>query len=65
MLASIKLKTQEHISALEGKWMAPIPFIIALKKAGLNVFPTGHSHFYVITNNKARMDLCGLSVGGT
>uniref|UniRef100_A0A8C0ZSJ6 Dynein axonemal intermediate chain 7 n=1 Tax=Castor canadensis TaxID=51338 RepID=A0A8C0ZSJ6_CASCN len=52
MLASIKLKTQEHISALEGKWMAPIPFIIALKKAGLNVFPTGHSHFYVITNNK-------------
>uniref|UniRef100_A0A8D2CXS9 Dynein axonemal intermediate chain 7 n=1 Tax=Sciurus vulgaris TaxID=55149 RepID=A0A8D2CXS9_SCIVU len=52
MLASIKLKGKEHISILEGKWMSPISFIIALKEAGLNIFPAGYSHFYVVMNNK-------------
>ncbi|XP_049738586.1 dynein axonemal intermediate chain 7 isoform X1 [Elephas maximus indicus] len=52
MLASIKLKNKEHDSILKGKWMTPIPFIIALKEVGLNIFPTGHSHFYVVVNNK-------------
>ncbi|XP_057155468.1 dynein axonemal intermediate chain 7 isoform X3 [Pan paniscus] len=52
MLSSIKLKDKKHISILEGTWMTPIPFIIALKEAGLNIFPTRHSHFYVIINNK-------------
>ncbi|XP_007947966.1 dynein axonemal intermediate chain 7 [Orycteropus afer afer] len=52
MLASIKLKHKEHFSVLKGKWMTPIPFIIALKEVGLNIFPTGHSHFYVVINNK-------------
>uniref|UniRef100_H2NJA6 Dynein axonemal intermediate chain 7 n=3 Tax=Pongo abelii TaxID=9601 RepID=H2NJA6_PONAB len=52
MLSSIKLKDKKHISILEGTWMTPIPFIIALKEAGLNIFPTRHSHFYVVINNK-------------
>uniref|UniRef100_G1TAN0 Dynein axonemal intermediate chain 7 n=1 Tax=Oryctolagus cuniculus TaxID=9986 RepID=G1TAN0_RABIT len=52
MLASIKLKDQEHLSILEGKWMAPVPFIIALKEAGLNIFPSEYSHFYVVMNSK-------------
>uniref|UniRef100_A0A8C5ZUI8 Dynein axonemal intermediate chain 7 n=1 Tax=Marmota marmota marmota TaxID=9994 RepID=A0A8C5ZUI8_MARMA len=54
MLISIKIKDKEHVSNLEGKWMSPISFIFALKEAGLNIFPSGHSHFYVVTNNKAR-----------
>ncbi|KAM9672443.1 dynein axonemal intermediate chain 7 isoform 4-T4 [Trichechus inunguis] len=53
MLASVKLKNKEHESILKGRWMPPIPFIIALKEVGLNIFPTGHSHFYVLINNKA------------
>ncbi|XP_045366261.2 dynein axonemal intermediate chain 7 isoform X6 [Camelus bactrianus] len=51
-LASIKLSNKRHSSALEEKWMSPVSFIIALKEAGLNIFPTGHSHFYVVTNYK-------------
>ncbi|XP_058432262.1 dynein axonemal intermediate chain 7 isoform X5 [Marmota monax] len=51
-LISIKIKDKEHVSNLEGKWMSPISFIFALKEAGLNIFPSGHSHFYVVTNNK-------------
>ncbi|XP_017513918.3 dynein axonemal intermediate chain 7 isoform X4 [Manis javanica] len=52
MLASIKLNDKKHSSILEGKWMTPISFIIALKEAGLNIFPSGHSHFYVVINHK-------------
>ncbi|XP_066210400.1 dynein axonemal intermediate chain 7 isoform X5 [Saccopteryx leptura] len=52
MLASLKLNKKKHSSILEGKWMTPISFIIALKEAGLNIFPTGHSHFYVVINHK-------------
>ncbi|XP_013366900.1 PREDICTED: protein CASC1 isoform X2 [Chinchilla lanigera] len=52
MLSSVKIKDKEHSSALEGKWMTPIPFISALKETGLNIFPTAYSHFYVVINNK-------------
>lgn len=52
MLASIKLNNKKHYSILEEKWMTPISFILALKEAGLNIFPTRHSHFYVATNYK-------------
>ncbi|XP_048958749.1 dynein axonemal intermediate chain 7 isoform X9 [Canis lupus baileyi] len=52
MLASIKLSDKKHSSTLEGKWMTPISFIFALKETGLNIFPSGHSHFYVIINYK-------------
>lgn len=38
--------------------MTPIPFILALKEAGLNIFPSVYSHFYVTYNNKARTCLC-------
>ncbi|KAL6075115.1 hypothetical protein STEG23_022554, partial [Scotinomys teguina] len=52
MLASVKLRNQEHVSHLEGKWMTPVPFILALKEAGLNIFPAAYSHFYVVVNRK-------------
>ncbi|XP_077630612.1 dynein axonemal intermediate chain 7 isoform X1 [Crocuta crocuta] len=52
MLASIKLDNKKHSSILEGRWMTPISFILALKETGLNIFPTRHSHFYVVINNK-------------
>ncbi|XP_069347580.1 dynein axonemal intermediate chain 7 isoform X3 [Eulemur rufifrons] len=53
MLSSIKLKNKkEYSSILEGKWMTAFSFIIALKEAGLNIFPSVHSHFYVVINNK-------------
>ncbi|XP_034883941.1 protein CASC1 isoform X6 [Mirounga leonina] len=52
MLASIKLNNKKHSSILEGKWMTPISFICTLKEAGLNIFPSGHSHFYVVINYK-------------
>lgn len=52
MLASVKLKGKGHEFHLKGKWMAPIPFILALKEAGLNIFPAIYSHFYVVVNNK-------------
>ncbi|XP_042130247.1 dynein axonemal intermediate chain 7 isoform X5 [Peromyscus maniculatus bairdii] len=54
MLASVKLRSQDHLSHLEGKWMTPIPFILAMKEAGLNVFPSVYSHFYVVVNNKVK-----------
>ncbi|XP_057558184.1 dynein axonemal intermediate chain 7 isoform X2 [Hippopotamus amphibius kiboko] len=52
MLASIKLNNKKHSSILEEKWMTPASFILALKETGLNIFPTGHSHFYVVINYK-------------
>ncbi|XP_023370469.1 protein CASC1 isoform X2 [Otolemur garnettii] len=53
MLSSIKLQDiKEDFPILEGKWMTSFCFINALKEAGLNIFPTGHSHFYVSANNK-------------
>ncbi|KAM5251839.1 dynein axonemal intermediate chain 7 isoform 1-T1 [Hipposideros larvatus] len=52
MLASIRLNKNNYSSILEGKWMTPISFIIALKETGLNIFPTEHSHFYVVINYK-------------
>ncbi|XP_058599313.1 dynein axonemal intermediate chain 7 isoform X5 [Neofelis nebulosa] len=52
MLASVKVDNKKHSSTLEGRWMTPISFILALKETGLNIFPTGHSHFYVVINRK-------------
>ncbi|KAK1341309.1 hypothetical protein QTO34_017713 [Cnephaeus nilssonii] len=52
MLASVKIGDKKHLSMLEGKWMTPIYFIITLQEAGLNIFPTEYSHFYVATNHK-------------
>ncbi|XP_040599528.1 dynein intermediate chain CFAP94, axonemal isoform X2 [Mesocricetus auratus] len=52
LLGSVRLQGQEHQSHLEGRWMTPVPFILALKEAGLNIFPSVYSHFYVVINNK-------------
>ena len=65
MLASVKLRGKGLEFHLKGKWMAPIPFILALKEAGLNIFPAVYSHFYVVINNKARMYLSKFNVVGT
>jgi len=62
MLASIKLNNKKHSSILELKWMTPISFICALKEAGLNIFPSGHSHFYVVINYKVRTNLSKFNV---
>ncbi|XP_055990575.1 dynein axonemal intermediate chain 7 [Sorex fumeus] len=55
LLASLNLHNNQDFTFLEGKWMTPISFILALKKAGLNIFPSGHSHFYVLINYKSPM----------
>lgn len=55
MLASLKLDKKEKSCILEGQWMNPVSFIIALKELGLNIFPSGHSHFYVVTNQKVTL----------
>ncbi|XP_038963397.1 dynein axonemal intermediate chain 7 isoform X4 [Rattus norvegicus] len=52
MLAAVKLKGKSRELRVIGKWMTPIPFILALKEAGLNIFPAVYSHFYVVVNNK-------------
>ncbi|XP_070266638.1 dynein axonemal intermediate chain 7 isoform X3 [Myotis yumanensis] len=52
MLASLNMGDKKPLSILEGKWMTPIYFIITLQEAGLNIFPTEYSHFYVATNCK-------------
>lgn len=62
MLASVSTGDSKHLSMLEGKWMTPIYFIITLQEAGLNIFPTEYSHFYVATNYKVRMNLSKLYV---
>lgn len=62
MLASIKLDNKKHSSILEGRWMTPISFILALRETGLNIFPTRHSHFYVVINNKVRTNLSKFNV---
>ncbi|XP_054974032.1 dynein axonemal intermediate chain 7 [Sorex araneus] len=53
LLASLDLRNNQDFTFLEGKWMTPISFILALKNAGLNIFPSGHSHFYVLINYKS------------
>nr|KAF6367811.1 hypothetical protein mMyoMyo1_002094 [Myotis myotis] len=52
MLASVNMGDKKPLSILEGKWMTPIYFIITLQEAGLNIFPTEYSHFYVATTCK-------------
>lgn len=42
--------------------MTPISFICALKEAGLNIFPSEHSHFYVVINYKVRTSLSKFNV---
>ncbi|XP_049638848.1 dynein axonemal intermediate chain 7 [Suncus etruscus] len=54
-LASIELQNNEKFTFLEGKWMSITSFILALKTAGLNIFPTAQSHFYVVINYKTPM----------
>lgn len=62
MLASVNMGDKKPLSILEGKWMTPIYFITTLQEAGLNIFPTEYSHFYVATSCKVSMNLSKLNV---
>uniref|UniRef100_A0A8D0LCV6 Dynein axonemal intermediate chain 7 n=1 Tax=Sphenodon punctatus TaxID=8508 RepID=A0A8D0LCV6_SPHPU len=48
----IQIKETELLSHLRGKWMTPLGLTIALKTAGINIFPAEYSHKYVSVNKK-------------
>ncbi|KAM7179599.1 dynein axonemal intermediate chain 7 isoform 4-T4 [Macrochelys suwanniensis] len=52
MLSSIVVDGSEQLSHLTGKWTSPIDLTIALKKAGVNIFPSDYSYKYVCVNTK-------------
>uniref|UniRef100_A0A8D0HV79 Dynein axonemal intermediate chain 7 n=1 Tax=Sphenodon punctatus TaxID=8508 RepID=A0A8D0HV79_SPHPU len=56
MLASVTIPEEsqetELLSHLRGKWMTPLGLTIALKTAGINIFPAEYSHKYVSVNKK-------------
>uniref|UniRef100_A0A674JEY8 Dynein axonemal intermediate chain 7 n=1 Tax=Terrapene triunguis TaxID=2587831 RepID=A0A674JEY8_9SAUR len=52
MLSSVIVDGSEQLSHLTGKWTSPIDLIIALKKAGVNIFPSDYSYKYVCVNKK-------------
>ncbi|XP_073173965.1 dynein axonemal intermediate chain 7 isoform X5 [Lepidochelys kempii] len=52
MLSSITVDGSEKLSHLTGKWTSPIDLTIALKKAGVNIFPSDYSYKYVCVNKK-------------
>ncbi|XP_019399947.1 PREDICTED: protein CASC1 isoform X3 [Crocodylus porosus] len=52
MLSSIIVEKGEVLSYLTGRWTTPVGLTIALKKAGVNIFPAEYSHKYVYVNKK-------------
>uniref|UniRef100_A0A8C3TGD1 Dynein axonemal intermediate chain 7 n=1 Tax=Chelydra serpentina TaxID=8475 RepID=A0A8C3TGD1_CHESE len=52
MLSSIIVDGSEQLSHLTGKWTSPIDLTVALKKAGVNIFPSDYSYKYVCVNTK-------------
>ncbi|XP_067415355.1 dynein axonemal intermediate chain 7 isoform X2 [Emydura macquarii macquarii] len=52
MLSSVIVEGSEQLSHLTGKWTSPVGLTIALKKAGVNIFPSDYSHKYVSVNKK-------------
>ncbi|XP_050824591.1 dynein axonemal intermediate chain 7 isoform X5 [Gopherus flavomarginatus] len=52
MLSSIIMDGSEQLSHLTGKWTSPIDLTVALKKAGVNIFPSDYSYKYVCVNKK-------------
>nr|XP_023959069.1 dynein axonemal intermediate chain 7 isoform X2 [Chrysemys picta bellii] len=52
MLSSVMVDGSEQLSHLTGKWTSLIDLIIALKKAGVNIFPSDYSYKYVCVNKK-------------
>ncbi|KYO36736.1 protein CASC1 isoform D [Alligator mississippiensis] len=52
MLSSIIVEKGEVLSYLTGRWTTPVGLTIALKKAGVNIFPAEYSCKYVYVNKK-------------
>ncbi|XP_062839307.1 dynein axonemal intermediate chain 7 isoform X2 [Anolis carolinensis] len=53
MLASITTNEDSDLLAeIRGKWMTPLCLILAVKRAGMNIFPADFSPKYVSVNNK-------------
>uniref|UniRef100_A0A452HI49 Dynein axonemal intermediate chain 7 n=1 Tax=Gopherus agassizii TaxID=38772 RepID=A0A452HI49_9SAUR len=52
MLSSVIMDGSEQLSHLTGKWTSPIDLTVALKKAGVNIFPSDYSYKYVCVNKK-------------
>ncbi|XP_006027400.1 protein CASC1 isoform X1 [Alligator sinensis] len=52
MLSSIIVEKGEVLSYLTGRWTTPVGLTIALKKAGVNIFPAEYSRKYVYVNKK-------------
>ncbi|XP_060632378.2 dynein axonemal intermediate chain 7 [Anolis sagrei] len=54
MLASIATNEDTDLLAnIRGKWMTPLSLILAVKRAGMNIFPADYSPKYVSVNNKS------------
>ncbi|XP_074860631.1 dynein axonemal intermediate chain 7 isoform X2 [Carettochelys insculpta] len=52
MLSSLLVVGSEQLAHLTGKWTSPVNLTVALKKAGVNIFPSDYSHKYVCVNEK-------------
>ncbi|XP_075754692.1 dynein axonemal intermediate chain 7 isoform X3 [Pelodiscus sinensis] len=52
MLSSVIVDGGEQLSHLTGRWTSPVSLTVALKKAGVNIFPSDYSHKFVCVNKK-------------
>ncbi|XP_042325807.1 dynein axonemal intermediate chain 7 isoform X2 [Sceloporus undulatus] len=53
MLATITtMEDTDLLSEIRGKWMTPLALLLALKRAGMNIFPAEYSPKYVSVNKK-------------
>ncbi|XP_060101922.1 dynein axonemal intermediate chain 7 [Heteronotia binoei] len=54
MLISVNtMEETELLSDLRGEWMPPLALTVALRRAGMNIFPAEHSSKYVSLNKKS------------
>ncbi|NWI17722.1 CASC1 protein, partial [Crypturellus soui] len=53
MLVAVVVGEEKVLSSLTEKWMSPVHLTVALKKAGINIFPGEYSEKYVCVNKKA------------
>ncbi|XP_038627637.1 dynein intermediate chain CFAP94, axonemal isoform X2 [Tachyglossus aculeatus] len=53
MLISATLEDEEYVSEISGKWMSPLALTLAMRRVGLNIFPSERSRKYVSVNQKS------------
>uniref|UniRef100_A0A6I8PEJ9 Dynein axonemal intermediate chain 7 n=2 Tax=Ornithorhynchus anatinus TaxID=9258 RepID=A0A6I8PEJ9_ORNAN len=53
MLVSATLEDEEFVSDITGRWMTPLALTLAMRRVGLNVFPSERSRKYVGVNEKS------------